>query len=525
MVEIASYKKILGDRLHDMVTTVMERSNNLKRTTHVTARLIKCHFNACVDQIKEELTVEDIQVARHLQFVVSMEPVIKALNNGDLDPFRPFMERGIIYIRGRCGSALPKLLGLDKLPVLPRDSRLAKLIVWEAHYEDHRLSPSDVLARSRRTAWIIRGRYLAREVCKMCPVCKLKKRNLTEQLMGDIPKHQLQPCPPFSFISLDFAGPYVVKSMGNSRALLKVWGLVIICQNTRAIKMLATAGYSTDEFLTTYTRFTSNYGCPVLVVSDAGSQLAKAGKLINEADPARLDWKKIREGAAKNGTKWHNVEAGCQWRNGLAESAVKLVKSTLDLTIASQKNLNYTELDTLFSSVANIVNNRPIAAKSITEDDFYAITPNDLLLQRGGNRPLEIDYVEEESVTKRQQVMRELEKTWWDQWIVQALPSLIPYKKWRAEKRSLRVGDLVLVLYGKKIGKGDYRLARVTQVHPDEHNVVRTVTVGMRKRDSREAITPYVPKPLEELRLGVQRLVVISPIEEQLAENVDTVGV
>ena len=139
---------------------------------------------------------------------------------------------------------------------------------------------------------------------------------------------------------------------------------------------------------------------------------------------------------------------------------------------------------------------------------------------------------------KRQQVMKELEKTWWDMWIVQVLPHLVPYKKWRVETRSVKVGDIVLVLFDRKIGKGDYRLARVLRVHLDTHkppltphqqslrgdshdragsqSVVRTVTVGMRQRDRRETSLPYIPRPLQELTIGVQRLAVICPIEEQV---------
>ena len=112
-----------------------------------------------------------------------MGPVIEALKNGELDPLRPSMERGIVYVRGRCDGALLRLLGVDKLPVLARQSRLAKLIMWEAHLEDHRSTHTDVLARSRRRAWIVRGRYLAKEVCKSCPRCKLGRRKLSEQIM------------------------------------------------------------------------------------------------------------------------------------------------------------------------------------------------------------------------------------------------------------------------------------------------------------------------------------------------------
>ena len=71
-----------------------------------------------------------------------------------------------------------ELLGIGKLPVLVRGSRLAELIMWECHAEDHRMSASDVLARSRQCAWIIRGRYLAKHICKACPRCKLMQRTL-----------------------------------------------------------------------------------------------------------------------------------------------------------------------------------------------------------------------------------------------------------------------------------------------------------------------------------------------------------
>ena len=304
--------------------------------------------------------------------------------------------------------------------------------------------------------------------------------------------------------------------MGNSRSYVKLWGLVIVCQNTRAIKMYATAGYSTDDFLTAYQRFTANHGNPLLVVTDAGSQLRKAGKLVEQGDPAGLDWERIVNGAARSGTNWKCVEAGCQWRNGLAEAAVKLVKSTLELTINSQASLNYAELDTVFSSVANLVNQRPIAVRNYTEEDFHAICPNDLLLQRTKNTVPGAVYGDNDNLTKRQQVMHELETTWWNMWVRQALPHLVPFKRWKVEHRSVRVGDIVMVLTEKKIGKGVYRLGRVLATHPDSHNVVRTVTVGLRGKDRTDSVPTYIPKPLEEHRLGVQRLAVICPVEEQI---------
>ena len=78
----------------------------------------------------------------------------------------------------------------------------------------------------------------------------------------------------------------------------------------------------------------------------------------------------------------------------------------------------------------------------------------------------------------------------------------------------MRINDIVLVLYEKKVSKGTYKLGRITDVHPDAHGRVRTVTVGMRGKDASSDAT-YVPKALEKHRLGIQRIAVICPAEDQ----------
>ena len=103
------------------------------------------------------------------------------------------------------------------------------------------------------------------------------------------------------------------------------------------------------------------------------------------------------------------------------------------------------------------------------------------------------------------------------------MPQLVPYKRWKTEHRSLQPRDIVLVLYDKKIGTGDYRLGRILKTFPDAHGIVRTVVVGMRRR-SKEKPTEYVPGKLEEHVLGIQRVAVICPVEEQAVMDGDARG-
>merc|ERR1712082_188868 len=131
-------------------------------------------------------------------------------------------------------------------------SRLAKLLMWESHDEDHRRTPSDALAWSRERAWIVRGAKLAKYVTEHCPKCKLTQKKFAAQLMSYIPEHQLTPCPPFTNISMDFLGPYKVRGLGNQRARVKVYGLVIVCQNIRAVKLLVVPGY--DAYSSNFVR-------------------------------------------------------------------------------------------------------------------------------------------------------------------------------------------------------------------------------------------------------------------------------
>ena len=113
VTNVESWQCILGPRLSSLVNQVMVKSNCLSKVTNVVARLLKCLFCKDVDKIRESLTVDDIQVASQVLFIVSMGPSFVALENGKLESLRPVVQRGIVYARSRCDAALLSLLGID----------------------------------------------------------------------------------------------------------------------------------------------------------------------------------------------------------------------------------------------------------------------------------------------------------------------------------------------------------------------------------------------------------------------------
>ena len=60
---------------------------------------IKCFFSMDRSKISEPLTVEDIKAARHAQFMLSMGPTLVAMQNGSLEPLRPVLDHGIVFMR------------------------------------------------------------------------------------------------------------------------------------------------------------------------------------------------------------------------------------------------------------------------------------------------------------------------------------------------------------------------------------------------------------------------------------------
>ena len=152
----------------------------------------------------------------------------------------------MIVTQGRLGErGLQQILGVSKLPILMKDSRIAHLIMQAAHTEETGLNHrgvADTLARSRAQAWIVNGKNLAKRIRSQCLICRATEKKLKAQQMAEIRADQLQVCRPWTNISLDYAGPFLIKGMVNTRAKKKVWVGVYVCRNTKAVAFTLMAG-------------------------------------------------------------------------------------------------------------------------------------------------------------------------------------------------------------------------------------------------------------------------------------------
>ena len=135
-----------------------------------------------------------------------------------------------MWVDGRVrGEDLTGLLGTKELPILMAGEVLAHRIMSKAHREDHRQSPNDITARSRRSVWIFQGTRLAKKIAMSCYQCQCKDKTLEKQLMGLLPPERLRPLVPFEATALDMFGPFPVKDPAKGCRTFKCWVVAYIC--------------------------------------------------------------------------------------------------------------------------------------------------------------------------------------------------------------------------------------------------------------------------------------------------------
>ena len=335
------------------------------------------------------------------------------------------------------------------------------------------------------------------------------------QQMAKIKEESLTMCRPFTYISLDFAGPLKVKGAVNARAKMKCWIVVYCCRSTKAVELMATCGYDTQSFLLKHEEFIARHAAPASVVSDRGSQLVSAGMVLaqkassaDKESPLKWNWTKItRENSASN---WIFVPIGSPHFNGLPEATVKVLKKTLDLALHPGIELTYPELVTLLAKISYTVNSRPLGLTSVSpssqqEDHMMPLTPNMMLLARSSNYSPPLEYSGDDRFCARLAYVAQVEKEWWDRWVKQVLPTLFSYRKWKDKQKNIEVGDLVMIRYPGQF-KDDYCMAKVKEVHPGEDGLVRQVTVCYKKKNTKESPTVYKSKPLITEKVAVHRL-------------------
>ena len=251
------------------------------------ARRLRAQMLGHREAIRQDPTQREREAARRLQVAAASGTAREALKKGKLQSLGAELRNGVVYISGRVRKEqMAELVGREELAVVMPTEKLAKLVMGDAHNQDHRRSPQDVMPRARRHLWIPQGTRLAKEVVGKCVKCRLNDKKMVRQIMASLPPERLQTAAPFESTALDMFGPVMVKDPARGRRKFKCWVVLFTCLACRAVAMFVSPGYDTKTFLVTYSKFTSTYYTPRRCYADHGPQI-KAGAEVP-------DWEEVK---------------------------------------------------------------------------------------------------------------------------------------------------------------------------------------------------------------------------------------
>ena len=167
--------------------------------------------------------------------------------------------------------------------------------------------------------------------------------------------------------------------------------------------------------------------------------------------------------------------------HGRVERKIRTIKDILIRSVHNAR-LSVLEWETLCSEISNSINDLPVAIGNETDDleNLDLITPNRLRIARNNSRspvgPLEVTGKVERLIRLKNDVFQ----SWWEAWLVSALPRLIPKPKWFNNDTDIKVGDIVLFDKSDASFVGEYKFGIVEKVQRSKDTKIRSATIRYR---------------------------------------------
>ena len=191
--------------------------------------------------------------------------------------------------------------------------------------------------------------------------------------------------------------------------------------------------------------------------------------------------------------EWSHTPARSPHFGGIWEAGVKQMKALLYKTLGTYKLITEQFLSILAEAEA-ILNSRPLMPMdSAPTDGVQILTPAHFLIGRSlRTLPTKLDTTANISLLKHWRLCQRLTRNLWEEWSGSYLQYLQRLHRWQHPKRSLQVGDVVL-LKDPELFLCSWLLAVVEQVHPGPDGLVRVATLRTSKGSYKRAVTRIVP--------------------------------
>lgn len=404
----------------------------------------------------------------------------------------------ILRTRGRLGKVPATHKTRFPAVIRPR-TRLAELLILEAHEKNRHSGVAQTLADTRAKVWILTGRADVRRTLCRCITC----RRFTAPHCGyppspNLPEMRVRRGRPFLSTGIDFFGPLQVR--GEHEEMRTVSVLLFTCLTTRLVHLEVCPNQDTEGVMTALRRFSARRGVPDIILSDNAS-VFRLGKDVLDSTTAEAT---VLDFLTKKGIQWKYIVPLAPWQGGVYERMVGLVKNVIKKTVG--KRLLTVEAFTTFIVEAEAtVNCRPLTYVDADSLEDQILRPIDYIvpgirLQHAGFEDQEDTYKATIPSTREQVIeawksTQEHRERFWTLWNEHYLRELREHhlKNVKTGRHSPRVpeeGEVVLESIKTKPRSG-WPLARVVQINHDADGQVRSAVI---KKGNGEVVTRDLTK-------------------------------
>ena len=480
----------------------VERFNSLTKLLRVTAWVKRFVNNLKHKKEKRKLekgnlAVEEIIGAERIWIQDAQKMLEESANFEKTRVHLGVIEKnGLLVCQGRLENS-----DLDiesKYPIiLPKEHKLAQLIVLDCHEKVHHLKVRATLAELRSRFWITSGRQFVKKILKPCFRCRyLDGKSFNAPATAALPDFRVSEAPPFSTTGVDFAGPLFVKAEGGE--MIKSYICLFSCFITRAVHLEVVSDLATPTFVNCLRRFCARRGTPVRIVSDNAKTFKATSKLLNKL----LSETEVRDFFVSKRIIWRfNLERS-PWWGGAFERMVGSVKRCLRKVLGNAR-LTQDELTTVLVEVEATLNSRPLTYQH-EEFDSQVLTPSHLLVGRRIS-PLsnyvsdDLDFEDDNniSLSKRFFYLTKKLSHFWKRWHTEYLSGLREaHKLKQAKSNAICKGDIVIVQDESNVKRNTWKIAIVEELVKGKDGETRGAKV---RKASRKGKPEILNRPLQKL--------------------------
>jgi hypothetical protein len=289
----------------------------------------------------------------------------------------------------------------------------------------------------------------------------------------------------------DYFGPFQIRlTLRRGGKTTKGFAVLFICLSTEAIHLELVNDLTTESFLSALRRFVSRRGRCAHIYADNATYFTKANKDLKELRElfrTEQHQKTVQTELTNQGVQWHFIPPRSPHFGGLWESGVRLAKYHLK-RIVGKATLSYEELLTVLTHVEACLNSRPVIPMSNDPSDLTALTPGHFLIEEALTTYPEpsLQLIQQNRLSHWQYVQQHSQH-FWSRWSREYLSELQRRSKWNTVDRNIELNTLVL-MREDNISPMQWRLARVSKLHPGEDGIFRAVTVKTAKGELRRAV-------------------------------------